>query len=93
MNKSEMFLIFKMLEIFNNRIPNDFSFLKKFYKYYIPNEYSPQQKKEIFFYYIDFINNPEIPLETKVNAGYMIIYPMLLKSLKRGEVKKIFYAI
>ncbi len=40
LNKNDVEKIFQMLEIFNCRNSYDYSFLKKFYKYQIPNEFT-----------------------------------------------------
>ena len=88
--KNEIPLLFKMIEILNTRTANDLSFLYKFYKYYIPEEYTPLQKQKIFLYFLKFLQKPEISIETKVNSCFLIIYPMLLKSFQKNQSQEIF---
>ena len=89
-NRKEIQLIFDILPIFNIRTSNDYSFLHKFYRYYLPENYTSQQKREIFLYFLEFFKRPDISIETKANASYILIYPMLLKSFTRGEAREIF---
>ena len=71
-----------MLQAFNSRASYDFSFLKNFYKYYISENYSIIEKREIFKYFLEFCENDLYPLRIKVNASYLIIYPILIKSVE-----------
>jgi len=89
-NKKEIRIIFDMLPIFNFRQSIDFSFLHRFYRYYIPENYSSEEKRDIFMYFLDYIRSPGIPIETKANASYILIYPMILKVFKSGKAKEMF---
>ena len=89
-NRREIKIIFDMLPIFNSRQSIDFSFLHKFYRYYIPENYAPEEKRDIFLYFLDYIRNPTIPIETKANASYILIYPLMLKCFKSGKGPDVF---
>jgi len=69
--------LFGLLKALRSRSAYNYSFLNSFYKYYINTEYSIEAKREIFNYFLNFCDDPEINEQTKVNASYMIIYPML----------------
>lgn len=89
-NKDEVAIIFDILQVFNHRNSNDFAFLHNFYRYYIPDNYTSIQKQKIFLYFLDFIESNSVPIETKANASYVLIYPMMLKCFKAGEAKQMF---
>ncbi len=91
-NKKRIDIIFDMLPIFNVRQSTDFSFLHRFYKYYIPDNYSSEEKRNIFLYFLNYIKDLKgtIPIETKANASYILIYPMMLKCFKSGKAKEMF---
>ena len=89
-NKKEIKIIFDILPIFNLRHSTDFSFLHKFYRYYIPENYSSEEKRDIFLHFLEYIKNPAFPIETKANASYILIYPMMLKCFKSGKARDMF---
>jgi len=89
-NKDEVGIIFDILPIFNLRHSNDFSFLHNFYRYYIPENYTSEQKRTIFLHFLNYIKRNDIPIETKANASYILIYPMMLKCFKEGKAKEMF---
>lgn len=79
-----------MLEILSIRISQDFSFLNKFYKYYIPSQYDSASKKRIFSEFLDLLfdkhKSMQMTNQVKVNASKYLICPMLIKSFKNGQV-------
>lgn len=77
--------IFSMLQAFNSRASYDFSFLRNFYKYYISENYSIILKREIFKYFLDFCENDAYSLRMKVNASYLIIYPIIIKNIDQHK--------
>ena len=84
-NKDEIDLIFKMLCVFSLRTSNDFQFLRKFYQYYIPQNYSPVQKRRLFNHFLQFIKLDHVSQEVKINASQILIYPFLISTFKAGQ--------
>lgn len=89
-NRKEIKIIFDILPIFTLRHSTDFSFLHKFYRYYIPENYTADEKRDIFLHFLEYIKNPNIPIETKANASYILIYPMMLKCFKNNKARDMF---
>ena len=56
-NRDEIPALFKMLEIFNVRVSYDLNFISNFYEDYIHEEYSADQKRRIFKYYVKFMES------------------------------------
>lgn len=87
---SQVNILFMMLDIFASRLAQDFSFLNKFYKYYIPSQYPTANKKKILSDFLDILFdksvNFQMSSQTKVNASKYLICPMLIKSFKNGQV-------
>lgn len=75
-----------MLDIFNYRTTNDYSFLNKFYKYFIPENFSAFQKKKILYFFFKLLNDQTRTINEKVNASKYLICPMLIKSFKNEQV-------
>ena len=78
-----------MLDIFTLRSTQDFSFLYKFYKYFVPSKYDSITKKRIFSEFLDMLfdkNKTQMSNQTKVNASKFLVCPMLIKSFKNGQV-------
>mmetsp|Transcript_36717 Transcript_36717/g.32935 ORF Transcript_36717/g.32935 Transcript_36717/m.32935 type:complete len:158 (-) Transcript_36717:1329-1802(-) len=89
-NHRSIKIIFDMLPIFNLRQASDLSFLYNFYKYYIGEHYTSEEKRLVFEEFLKYIKNPEVPIETIANASYVLIYPMMLKCFKAGKAKEMF---
>ena len=80
LNHKDLPKLFGLLKAFKWRQAYNYSFLNSFFKYYIHAEYSVDSKRDIFNYFLNFCDNPDIPEQTKVHASYIIIYPMLQQS-------------
>lgn len=89
-NRSEIKVLFEIVQIYNIRTSYNFSFVDRFFRYYLPEHYTPAQKRKIFIYFLNVVFDSKVPMETKVHANYYMIYPMLLLSFKKGQAREIF---
>ena len=91
-NHEDYDTLFKLLETSKRRLARDSSFLRKFFSNELPETYSTIEKREIFLYFLKFILRPEVSVESKIDASSLIIYPLLIKSNKMDQLKKVMDA-
>lgn len=56
------------------------NFLRGFFKYELYKEYSMAVKRRIFLEFVEFMKNPEVPIEDKIVVNYNMIYQMLMQA-------------
>ncbi len=88
-NHDDISTLFKLAEVSKIRIAGDYSFLRKFFRNEVPEKYTSQEKKDIFLSFLSYLRESDRPLDSKINASYLIIYPLLTKSFKKGVIREI----
>ena len=87
-NRSDIASLFKLVETTKIRIGRDQSFLRKFFRNEISETYSVVEKREIFLYFLEFLKKDN-KLDSKINASFMIICPLIINSYKKGELNEV----
>ena len=85
-NHGEIKALFQLVETTKIRIGRDQSFLRKFFKNEISETYTVEEKRDIFLYFLEFLKSDENKVDSKINASFMIIYPLIINSHKKGEL-------
>ena len=88
-NRSDIASLFKLVETTKIRIGRDQRFLRKFFRNEISETYSIIEKREIFLYFLEFLKKDNNKLDSKINASFMIIYPLIINSYRKGELNEV----
>lgn len=84
--------LFALADFMSIRLPRYTYFIQDFFHFYLPQHYSPENKKAIFERFLDITASnadKKERIETIINISYHIIYPMLVHSHKLGHIQQI----
>ncbi|XP_074624680.1 transformation/transcription domain-associated protein-like isoform X2 [Acropora palmata] len=82
---SEVELLFQLLLVFTIRHVPDFHFLRKFLDESVAKGYSVEQKRAVFFKFVELFHDQNFPQELKAKALQYVLIPMFQVSFERGE--------
>ncbi|KAL9966032.1 hypothetical protein ACROYT_G024040 [Oculina patagonica] len=82
---SEVELLFQLLRVFTIRHVPDFHFLRKFLDETVAKGYSVEQKRAVFFKFVELFHDQNFPQELKAKALQYVLIPMFQVSFERGE--------
>ncbi|XP_068742186.1 transformation/transcription domain-associated protein-like isoform X1 [Montipora capricornis] len=82
---SEVELLFQLLRVFTIRHVPDFHFLRKFLDETVAKSYSVEQKRAVFFKFVELFHDQNFPQELKAKALQYVLIPMFQVSFERGE--------
>jgi hypothetical protein len=88
-NHSDVETLFKLVESTKLRIARDQSFLRKFFRYEISETFTIAEKRDIFLYFLEYFSDSQRKLDSRINASYMIVYPMLVQAHQRNELRQV----
>ncbi|XP_066519282.1 transformation/transcription domain-associated protein isoform X1 [Hoplias malabaricus] len=83
-NYSEIELLFQLLRAFTGRFLCNMTFLKEYMEEEIPKNYSINNKRGLFFRFVEF-NDPHFNDELKAKVLQHILHPAFLYSFEKGE--------
>ncbi|XP_028408078.1 transformation/transcription domain-associated protein-like isoform X2 [Dendronephthya gigantea] len=81
---SEVELLFDLLRVFTHRHIPDFQFLKLFMKDDVAKNYTVEQKRAVFFKFVDIVHDENFPQDLTAKALQYIIIPMFVASFEKG---------
>lgn len=82
---SEVELLFQLLRVFTIRHVPDFHFLRKFLDETVAKGYTVEQKRIVFFKFVELFHDQNFPQELKAKALQYVLIPMFQVSFERGE--------
>nr|XP_054766791.1 transformation/transcription domain-associated protein-like [Lytechinus pictus] len=82
---SNVELLFQLLRVFSNRYLPNFQFLRTFLEETVAQGYSVEQKRHIFFKFVELFHDKGFPQELKAKALQYVIIPMFAASFDKGE--------
>ncbi|XP_046847243.1 transformation/transcription domain-associated protein-like isoform X2 [Xenia sp. Carnegie-2017] len=85
---SEVELLFDLLRVFTHRHIPAFQFLKTFMKN-VTKIYSVEQKRAVFFKFVDIVHDENFPQDLTAKVLQYIIIPMFVASFEKGETEAI----
>jgi len=88
-NHSDLDTLFKIVSVANIRISQEQSFIRRFLRSYISEHFSLAEQNQLFLYYIDSLARQDVSLEQKINSGFMVIYPIILRTNRMGQLRQV----
>ncbi|XP_072179557.1 transformation/transcription domain-associated protein-like [Diadema setosum] len=82
---SNVELLFQLLRVFSNRYLPNFQFLRTFLEEKVAQGYTFEQKRHIFFKFVELFHDKVFPQELKAKALQYVISPMFAASFDKGE--------
>ncbi|XP_030846194.1 transformation/transcription domain-associated protein [Strongylocentrotus purpuratus] len=82
---SNVELLFQLLRVFSNRYLPNFQFFRTFLEETVAQGYSVEQKRHIFFKFVELFHDKSFPQELKAKALQYVIIPMFAASFDKGE--------
>ncbi|XP_077979126.1 transformation/transcription domain-associated protein-like [Glandiceps talaboti] len=82
---NEVELLFQLLRVFVNRFLPNFHFFKEFLEKEVAQGYSVEQKRVVFFKFVDLFRDQNFPQVLKAKALQYVIIPMFSASFDKGE--------
>ncbi|XP_038044323.1 transformation/transcription domain-associated protein-like isoform X2 [Patiria miniata] len=86
---SNVELLFQLLRVFTNRYLPNFQFLRDYLEETVAQGYSVEQKRHVFFKFVELFHEKTFPQELKAKALQFVIIPMFAASFDKGEGEKL----
>ncbi|XP_077870553.1 transformation/transcription domain-associated protein [Saccoglossus kowalevskii] len=85
----EVELLFQLLRVFDNRFLPNFHFFKEFLERDVAQGYSIEQKRAVFFKFVDLFRDQTFTQVLKAKALQYVIIPMFSASFDKGDGEKL----
>ncbi|XP_070565955.1 transformation/transcription domain-associated protein-like isoform X2 [Ptychodera flava] len=82
---NEVELLFQLLRVFVNRFLPNFHFFKEFLEKEVAQGYSVEQKRAVFFKFVDLFRDQSFPQVLKAKALQYVIIPTFSAAFDRGD--------
>eukprot|EP00118_Oscarella_pearsei_P018052 m.182608 g.182608 ORF g.182608 m.182608 type:complete len:3843 (+) comp39295_c0_seq28:119-11647(+) len=82
-------LLFELLRVFAKRYMPSFHFLKEFLDQEVALKYTAEERRFVFYQFVEIFENKEFPEELKTKALQYVLIPLFTASFVKGEKEKL----